>query len=131
MTERFDLYKCDVCGNLVEVVLSGVGELVCCGQHMSYLEPRLNDSEFGEKHVPVFSTVEDNGLEIRVGSTLHPMTNEHYIQFIETFFEGKNKICRQYYSPLDLPIMLLKDKSGFEQARIFCNIHGLWENFNS
>ena len=111
MSKRLDLYKCNICGNLIEVVLSGVGELVCCGEPMEYLEAKSNDSEYGEKHVPVFVDTDENGIEVRVGSTLHPMTEEHYIQFIETISEDKNKICRQYLSPQTSPIMVLKDKS--------------------
>ena len=128
MTERLDLYKCNLCGNLVEVVLSGDGELVCCGKPMEYLEAKKEDSEYSEKHVPVFLNTNDNGLEIRVGSQLHPMLNEHYIQFIEAISEDKNKLCRQYFTPQDMPIMVLKEKVGIQKAREFCNIHGLWEN---
>ena len=129
MSERLDLYKCKVCGNLVEVVLPGVGELVCCGKPMDYLEGKTLDSEYGEKHVPVFVTTDNDGVEVRVGSQLHPMIDEHYIQFIETIFDEKNKVTRQYFSPQELPIMVLKEKIGLEKAREFCNIHGLWENF--
>ncbi len=128
MTERLDLYKCNLCGNLVEVVLSGDGELVCCGKPMEYLEAKKDDSEYSEKHVPVFLNTNDNGLEIRVGSQLHPMLNEHYIQFIEAISEDKNKLCRQYFTPQDTPIMVLKEKVGIQKAREYCNIHGLWEN---
>ncbi|MBE7712942.1 MAG: desulfoferrodoxin FeS4 iron-binding domain-containing protein [Cyanobacteria bacterium SIG26] len=127
MTERLDLYKCNVCGNLVEVILPGVGELVCCGQQMELLQAHTNDSEHAEKHVPVFVTTDENGEQVRIGSTLHPMSDEHYIQFIETISDGKNHVDLQYYSPQDLPIMLLKDKLGIEKARAYCNIHGLWE----
>lgn len=129
MSERLELYKCNVCGNLIEVVLSGAGELVCCGEPMEYLEPNTSDSEYTEKHVPIFVTTDDNGVEVRVGSTLHPMTDEHYIQFIETIADGKNKLSRQYYAPHDIPIMVLKDKLGLKNAREFCNIHGLWEGY--
>ncbi|MBO5384848.1 desulfoferrodoxin FeS4 iron-binding domain-containing protein [bacterium] len=128
MTERLDLYKCNVCGNLIEVVLSGVGELVCCGKPMEYLEPKTQDSELGEKHVPVFVATDNQGLEVRVGSSLHPMVEEHYIQFIETISDSKNKITRQYFSPQDSPIMVLKEKFGLEKALEFCNVHGLWKN---
>ena len=128
MTERLDLYKCNLCGNLVEVVLSGDGELVCCGKPMEYLEAKTVNYEYGEKHVPVFLNTDDNGLEIRVGSQLHPMLEEHYIQFIETIADGKNKVCRQYFTPQDVPIMVLREKMGIQKAREFCNIHGLWEN---
>jgi superoxide reductase len=128
MTERLDLYKCNLCGNLVEVVLSGDGELVCCGKSMEYLEAKTNDSDYAEKHVPVFSDTVDDGVEIRVGLQLHPMLEEHYIQFIETISDVKNKLCRQYFTPQDPPIMVLKEKMGIQKAREFCNIHGLWEN---
>ncbi|MBQ8669012.1 desulfoferrodoxin FeS4 iron-binding domain-containing protein [bacterium] len=128
MSKRLDLYKCNICGNLVEVVLSGVGELVCCGEPMEYLDAKSNDSEYGEKHVPVFVDTDENGIEVRVGSTLHPMTEEHYIQFIETISEDKNKICRQYLSPQTSPIMVLKDKADIKNAREYCNLHGLWES---
>jgi len=128
MTERLELYKCNVCGNLVEVILPGIGELVCCGEPMEYLDAKSQDSEFGEKHVPVFVETDNDGYEVRVGATLHPMTDEHYIQFIETISDGKNHTELQYYTPQDIPIMVLKDKFGIEKARTFCNIHGLWES---
>lgn len=130
MTERLELYKCDVCGNLVEVILPGAGELVCCNQPMKLLEAQKNDSDMAEKHVPFFTATDENGEEVRVGTTLHPMTDEHYIQFIETISDGKNRAELQYFTPFDLPIMLLKDKLGIEKARAFCNIHGLWEGEN-
>ena len=128
MTDCLDLYKCNVCGNLVEIVLSGVGELVCCGEPMEYLEAKAQDSEYGEKHVPVVTTINDNDTEIRVGSVLHPMVKEHYIQFIEALSDNKTRLIRQYYYPQEMPIMILNDKSGLEFAREFCNIHGLWSN---
>lgn len=128
MTERLELYKCETCGNLVQVILPGVGELVCCGHPMTLLKPHTLEQEaMNEKHVPVFVETDDKGEEIRVGTTLHPMTEEHYIQFIETIGEGKNHLELQYYSPFDLPIMVLKDKLGIEKANAFCNLHGLWE----
>lgn len=128
MTERLDLYRCNVCGNIVEVVISGVGELVCCGKPMELLQSKTNDSEFSEKHVPICSSKGEEGQEIRVGSQLHPMVDEHYIQFIEVISEDKNKIYRQYYSPQDLPVMVIKDNFKVKKARDYCNIHELWEN---
>lgn len=128
MTERLELYKCETCGNLVQVVLPGIGELVCCGKPMTRLEPHtLEDEALDEKHVPVFVSTDENGEEVRVGTKLHPMTEEHYIQFIQTISDGKNHTELQYYSPFDLPIMVLKDKLGIDKAQAFCNIHGLWE----
>ncbi len=129
MTERLELYKCETCGNLVQVILPGVGELVCCGKPMELLKPHgINDEQgVSEKHVPVLAATDNNGHEIRVGTTLHPMTEDHYIQFIETISQDKNHLELQYYAPFDLPIMVLKDKLGIEKAQAFCNIHGLWE----
>lgn len=128
MTERLELYKCNICGNLIEVILPGVGELVCCGEPMEYLEAKTSDSEYGEKHVPVFSYSDDKGDEIRVGAELHPMTDQHYIQFIETISEDKKRADIQFLTPQDQPIMYIKDKMNIKKAREYCSIHGLWAN---
>lgn len=127
MTERLELYKCEKCGNLVQVILPGVGELVCCGEPMKLLKPKTIDDELNEKHVPIFVATDDNGEKVMVGTTLHPMTEDHYIQFIETISNTKNHLELQYYAPFDLPIMILKDKLGADKAQAFCNLHGLWE----
>lgn len=128
MSERLDLYRCSKCGNLVEVILGGVGELMCCGAPMEKLIAKVDkDTEFSERHIPVFTVSEVNGEEVRVGSTLHPMSDEHYIQFVETISKDKDETSLKYYSPLDLPIKILREKFGPTRARAFCNIHGLWE----
>ena len=126
MTERLELYKCTVCGNMVEVILPSIGELFCCGKPMQLLKANEQD-DIAEKHLPVFVEKED-GIEVRIGTTLHPMTEEHYIQFIETIFDNKNHVELQYYKPQDMPILVLKEKLGLEKARAFCNLHGLWES---
>ncbi len=128
MTQKLDLYKCNICGNLVEVVLPGVGELVCCGEPMEYLEPTTQDSEYGEKHVPVLTETEDNGIQVKIGAQPHPMVNEHYIQFIETVSEDKNRISRQYLYPEQAPEMKVSDKNSVKAAIDYCNVHGLWAN---
>lgn len=130
MTERLELYKCNICGNLVEVVLPSVGELVCCGEPMTRIIPEVSDDNMSEKHVPVFVENTENGLEVRVGRALHPMVSEHYIQFIETVTKDKNRTELQYFAPQDIPIMVLKNKLGIDKARAFCNIHGLWEGYS-
>ena len=79
MTQRLEFYKCEICGNLVRVMLGGKGELVCCGKPMNLLKASGKEEEKQEKHVPVFL----NGVEIQVGSVPHPMTEEHHIEFIE------------------------------------------------
>lgn len=131
MTERLELYKCETCGNLVEVILPSVGELVCCGHPMTRLIPEVSDDGMSEKHVPVFVETAENGYEVRVGRALHPMVPEHYIQFVETISKDKNNVELQYFAPQDIPIMVLKDKLGVEKARAFCNIHGLWEGYRA
>ncbi len=128
MTKRLELYKCNVCGNLVEVVLAGYGELVCCGKPMELLVPKTNEPEMGEKHIPVFATNDRGELEVRVGSTLHPMVDEHFIQFIQTVSDDEKYIERRYLTPEDLPIMYLGENSEADKALEYCNIHGLWAN---
>lgn len=129
MTEKIEIYKCEMCGNLVEVILSGEGELVCCGQPMKLQVPNTVDAA-AEKHVPVF-VKKDDELEVRVGSTLHPMQPEHYITFIEVISKDKRYVKRKYLFPGEEPILKLKcyDVGGMT-AREFCNLHGLWEAEN-
>lgn len=128
MSERLALYKCEVCGNLVQVLLSGGGELVCCGKPMTYLNPQdKSDEMLEEKHVPIFIHDESGKEFIQVGSTLHPMSDEHYIQFIETISEDKNKIELQYFSPNSKPVMDVDKFANPHYALGYCNIHGLWE----
>ena len=126
MTEKLEMYKCEICGNFVEVVLPGGGELVCCGQPMKLLEANTTDAAT-EKHVPFF-VKKDNELEIRVGSVLHPMTDEHYIQFIEVASEDGRYVKRIYLYPTEEPLLMLKYYDvGALSAKEYCNLHGLWE----
>lgn len=126
MTKKLEMYKCEICGNFIEVVLSGVGELVCCNQPMTLLEPNTVDAA-KEKHVPFFIKKDDE-LEVRIGSTPHPMTDEHYIQFIEVISSDEKYVKRKYLYPNEEPIFTLK---GYDIdsliARENCNLHGLWE----
>ena len=130
MTERLDLYKCNICGNLVEVVLSGVGELVCCGEPMDYLEAKTQDSEYGEKHVPVLMHKSDDCVEIRVGSQLHPMVEEHYIQFIEVYPRDKTQLHLKFLNPNDKAEFEITNFAEDIDALEYCNIHGLWRNID-
>ena len=129
MTKKLELYKCSVCGNFVEVVLAGAGELVCCGQPMNLLKANTTEAAH-EKHIPFF-VKKDNELEIRVGSVLHPMLDEHYIQFIEVVSEDGRYVKRKYLYPTEEPIFTLKGYDiGALSAREYCNLHGLWEAKN-
>lgn len=126
MTKKLEMYKCEICGNFVEVVLSGIGELVCCDMPMVLQKPNTTDAT-SEKHVPFFIK-KDNELEIRVGEIDHPMTEEHYIQFIEVISADEKYVKRKYLYPFEEPSFCLK---GYDvnklTARELCNIHGLWE----
>ncbi len=125
MTKKLEIYKCNVCGNIVEVCNAGAGELVCCGQKMELKVESKADSST-EKHVPFIEKIE-GGYEVRVGeNTTHPMTKEHYIQWIELVTE--NKVYRKYLKPEEEPkaVFMLKDNEKALCAREYCNIHGNW-----
>lgn len=126
MTKKLEMYKCEVCGNLIEVVLAGDGDLVCCNQPMILLKPNTVDAA-KEKHVPFFEKKGEE-LDIRIGSEPHPMTNEHYIQFIEAISKDERYVKRKYLYPNEEPVLTLKCYDvGSIIAKENCNLHGLWE----
>ena len=122
MTERLMLHRCEICGNIVQVMHSGEGILYCCGQPMTQLQPHLKEEEKGEKHVPVF--LSDN--VIQVGSEMHPMIEEHYIEFIQSFSDDKTHVETKFLSPGQEPKMHLCTNENHIAALEYCNIHGLW-----
>ena len=117
------IFKCEHCGNIVEVVNVGGAELVCCGEAMKLMEEKTADSST-EKHVPVLEKTAA-GYKVTVGSTLHPMTEDHWIQWIELLADGK--AYRQYLKPGDQPVAEFCIDAGTVSAREFCNLHGLWK----
>lgn len=125
MTELMEIYKCEVCGNIVEIINGGYGTLVCCSQPMQKLNEHNNDEVAQEKHVPV---LEINGQEkiIRVGSIPHPMEPEHYIMFIEAISKDKVWIKRKYLKPGEEPSLKFGSDGDKMITRELCNIHGLW-----
>jgi superoxide reductase len=126
MAERMQVFKCEVCGNVVEVFHSGVGQLVCCDQPMKLMEEQTADWKT-EKHVPVVDR-EDETIKVVVGSTPHPMTEEHHIEWIE-IADDTGRVYRKHLNPGDSPeaIFLMSDISAKGlYAREYCNIHGLW-----
>ena len=127
MTNRLELYRCNVCGNLVEVILQGDGALVCCGEEMEFLSPKNEDS-LNEKHVPIIE-MNDGEVKIRVGSAPHPMEDEHYIQFVEAIAGDNKYLKRKFFEAGDEPCLKFKCecKSGVS-AREYCNVHGLFAN---
>ncbi|MBU0483955.1 MAG: desulfoferrodoxin [Proteobacteria bacterium] len=124
MAKKMGIYKCELCGNIVEVLHEGVGELVCCGEPMKLYEENTVDAA-REKHVPVIDKV-DGGIKVRVGSVAHPMEDKHYIEWIEVIADGK--VCRQNLSPAAAPEAIFKIDAKQITARAYCNLHGLWRS---
>jgi superoxide reductase len=123
MTEKLQIYKCEICGNIVEVLHGGDGELVCCGQPMKNLAAKTADVG-KEKHVPVIEKIA-GGIKVKVGSVPHPMEEKHYIEWIEVIADGK--AYRQFLKPGEAPEAIFKIEAKTIMAREYCNIHGLWE----
>ena len=122
MTEIKQVYKCNVCGNIVEVLHEGAGELVCCGQPMEVKVEKREDSGH-EKHVPVIEKTEE-GIKVKIGSEPHPMEEGHYIEWIEVIADGK--YCRKFLNPNEAPEATFKINGDDIVAREYCNVHGLW-----
>jgi len=123
MAKKLEIYKCSICGNIVEVLHGGAGELVCCGQPMENLMAKTAD-EGKEKHVPVIEKI-DGGIKVKVGSVPHPMEQKHYIEWIEILADGR--AYRQYLNPGEVPEAIFNIEANAITAREYCNIHGLWE----
>jgi len=123
MTERLQIYKCEVCGNIVEVLHEGQGELICCGQPMKLFVENTVDAA-REKHVPVVEKTADEA-KVKVGSIAHPMEEKHYIEWIEVIADGK--AYRQFLKPGIAPEATFDVKAEKITAREYCNIHGLWK----
>jgi superoxide reductase len=123
MAEKLEVYKCEACGNIVEVLFGGAGELVCCGEPMKQMIENTVDAA-KEKHVPVVEKTGD-GYKVTVGSVAHPMEDKHYIQWIELIADGK--AYRQFLNPGEAPEAFFKVEAGQVSAREYCNLHGLWK----
>ncbi len=123
MTKRLEIYKCDLCGNMVEMIHSGKGGLVCCGQPMQLMAENSVDAA-KEKHVPVIEKV-DNGYKVTVGSVPHPMEDKHYIEWIELI--AGDRAYRQFLNPGDAPEAFFCVDADAVTAREYCNLHGVWK----
>lgn len=122
MANVLEVYKCDLCGNIVEVLNGGGGELVCCGEAMKLLVENTVDAS-QEKHVPVITKNGDT-ITVTVGSVAHPMEEKHFIQWIEIIADGK--AYRQFLKPGQAPEAVFTVAATKVTAREYCNLHGLW-----
>ncbi len=123
MTKRLEVYKCDQCGNMIEVMHAGVGKLVCCGQPMQHLAENTTDAAT-EKHVPVVER-SDGGFKVKVGSVTHPMQEKHFIEWIELI--AGDQVFRQFLAPDQAPEATFAVEADEVTAREYCNLHGLWK----
>jgi len=123
MTQVNEIYKCPVCGNIVEMVHSGVGQLVCCGKPMELMKANTVDAA-KEKHVPAVQKV-DGGVKVTVGSVPHPMEDKHYIEWIELIADGR--VMREHLKPGMKPEAFFPVNPNVFSVRELCNLHGLWK----
>jgi len=122
-TEKMQVYRCDICGIVAEVLEGGAGELVCCGTPMVLLEPKTAETGM-EKHVPVIER-SDGGVKVKVGSVPHPMEEKHYIQWIELIAD--ERVYRRFLKPSEAPEAVFEVRAQEVSARELCNVHGLWK----
>lgn len=118
------IFKCEICGNVVEVVHVGGPVMVCCGQPMNLLEEKTED-QGKEKHVPLIENT-SNGVKVKVGSVPHPMEEKHFIEWIEVIADGSS--CKKFLKPGQKPEAEFETTATNINARIFCNLHDLWKS---
>jgi superoxide reductase len=123
-TKLEQIYRCPTCGHIIAIIHPGEGTLVCCGKPMELLIKKINEAGLNEKHVPVIEKTAD-GVRVQVGSVLHPMEPMHYIEWIELLVDGRS--CLQFLQPGQAPVAEFKTEGKNISARIYCNLHGLWE----
>ena len=123
MANRLEIYKCEVCGHIIEVLHEGKGTLVCCGQTMKVFKENTVDAA-KEKHVPVIEKTAD-GFKVMIGAVAHPMEEKHYIEWIELVADGV--AYRKFLKPGDAPEAVFCINASDVSAREYCNIHGLWK----
>ena len=124
MTEKLQIWKCPLCGNMVESIRGGGGSLVCCGIYM-ILESEEKNGELGKNHIPVVWADQDV-ITASAGQTPHPMTSEHHIEWIEIHNE-QGFSQRLFLKPGDLPQSFFQKQHSVFTVRVYCNIHGLWK----
>ncbi len=124
MTKRNDIYKCMDCGAMHQALHDGAGDPVCCGKPMVRIKDNFIDA-VEEKHIPVIKKIEDKKIEVSVGSVEHPMTNEHYIEWVEV--RDGQKSVRKFLETESKPVLTFNILSDNFEVRAYCNQHGLWK----
>jgi superoxide reductase len=124
MAERLQVYKCEICGNIVEVLHGGQGQLVCCNQPMTLQKENTVDASL-EKHVPVIEASAE-GIKVKIGAVPHPMEEKHYIEWVEIIADGR--VYRQFLAPGEPPEAYFPVKAERVTAREYCILHGLWRS---
>jgi superoxide reductase len=122
--ERGEVYKCQICGNIVQLMVSGGGTLVCCGKDMELLKEKTDD-QGGEKHVPVIEKT-SSLVKVKVGSIPHPMEDKHFIQWIELIADDRRFI--KFLKPQEKPEAEFSVAAKNVSVREYCNMHGLWRS---
>lgn len=131
MTQFKQIYKCAICGNVVEVLDAGAGTLVCCGKPMDQMVAK-NQDQGAEKHLPVAEDLPasacqvKDGVKIKVGAVAHPMETGHYIEWIE-IITADGKHGKKFLKPGEMPESDFFTRKNIVGARAYCNVHGLWE----
>ena len=126
MPKHLEIYKCQHCGNIVEVFHGGASALTCCGQPMKHMAEGSTDGAL-EKHVPVIEKI-DGGYKVSVGSVAHPMEEAHYVEWIELIADNQVLTC--FLKPGDKPEAVFKTDAAKVTAREYCNLHGHWKAEN-
>lgn len=124
MPKLLDVYKCELCGNIIELIHEGDGELVCCDQPMKHLVENTVDAS-KEKHVPVVEKI-PGGIRVKVGDVPHPMEEKHYIEWIEVL--AKKKVYHHFLKPGEAPEADFPIGDEKFCVREYCNLHGLWRD---
>lgn len=122
MTKPKEVYKCEICGNIVEIIHLGIGILVCCGKNM-VLQKEQSEGKYAEKHSPVIKK-DAEGVSVNIGKIDHPMEKEHYIEWVEIITD--KGYSRKFLNPGEKPHSDFPVKTKIKKARMYCNIHGLW-----
>ena len=126
MAEKMGVYKCEKCGNIVQVLHGEKPPVTCCGLNMERMVENTVDAAV-EKHVPVVEKI-DGGYVVKVGSVAHPLTPDHYIEWIELSCDDDAFIQRKMLTPDSAPEAVFKTDATKVVARAYCNLHGFWRS---